>query len=327
MIRILLRLTVLIFLIGVSSSCERKAMWKIELVNRTTFKEIPSASGVERWNDRYFIVGDNSPWLFETDTLGNTLVKHRIGEASEPDLIPKAQKHDFEAMCTLDWQGEQVLFLFGSGSKWPYRNKGVAFSVTQQKLIETYDLSALYEALMDKANIQQDELNIEAATALNGKLYLFNRGENKVIILKEKEFIDFLKDADVLPKFKVYSLDLPKIDGIPAGFSGATSDEMNGKILFTASVENTSDWVQDGAVLGSFVGIFDPEKLHQHYSPHVAIIEDRSDLIKVKVESITLDDIQDKLYQCALITDSDGGESELLKISFYKGEGELTIDN
>ena len=299
-------------------SCDQHPMWNTKILERSALKEIPSASGLERWSDRYLIIGDNSPWLFETDTLGVTLVKHRIGSLDEPDVIPKEQKHDFEAMCILDWNGEQVLFLFGSGSKWPYRNKGIAFSVTQQKMIETYDLTSLYEELSEKAKIHQDEFNIEAATALNGKLYLFNRGENKVIIIKERDFIEFIAGSAELPKMKVFSLDLPNIDGIMSGFSGATSDEKNGKILFTASVENTADWVQDGEVLGSFVGIFDPEKLHQHYTPHTALIENENGPVRIKVESITIDDTASNEYHCALITDSDGGISELLKIRFYK---------
>lgn len=310
----------LLLLLAASSlfSCDQHAMWQSKLLQRSILKEIPSASGLERWSDRYFIIGDNSPWLFETDTLGVTLVKHRIGSNEEPDVIPKEQKHDFEAMCTLDWNGEQVLFLFGSGSKWPYRNKGIAFSVTQQKMLETYDLTAFYEGISEKAKIKQDEFNIEAATSLNGKLYLFNRGENKVIIMKVKDFIAFLFGETKLPKMKVYSLDLPEIEGIVSGFSGAATDEKNGKILFTASVENTSDWVQDGEVLGSFIGIFDPEKLHQHYTPHTALIADETGPLKVKVESITLDESSDNKYHCALVTDSDGGASELVKIRFFK---------
>ena len=310
----------LFLLLAASSlfSCDQHPMWKTKIVERSILKEIPSASGLERWNDRYFIIGDNSPWLFETEITGTTLVKHRIGSLEEPDVIPKEQKHDFEAMCMMQWKEEQVLFLFGSGSKWPYRNKGIAFSVTRQKLIETYDLTSFYEGISEKAKINQDEFNLEAATTLNGKLYLFNRGENKVIVFKEDDFVHYLSHPSDLPKMKVYSLDLPNIDGIVSGFSGATSDEKNGKILFTASVENTSDWVQDGEVLGSFVGIFDPDKLHQHYTPHTSLIEDENGPLRIKVESITLDDTASNEYHCALITDSDGGISELLKIQFYK---------
>jgi hypothetical protein len=291
-------------------------MWYARIVERSVLKEIPSASALERWSDRYFIVGYNSPWLFETDTLGVTLVKHRIGSAEELDVIPKSQKHDYEAMCTLDWNGVQVLFLFGSGSKWPYRNKAIAFSVTRQKLLETYNLTSCYEGISEKANIHQDQFNLEAATTLNGKLYLFNRGENKVFVFKEDDFVHYLSHPSDLPKMKVYSLNLPNIDGIVSGFSGATSDEKNGKILFTSSVENTSDWVQDGDVLGSFIGIFDPEHLHEYFTPYTALIQDANGPLRIKVESITLDEVNENNYHCAVVTDSDGGASELLKISF-----------
>lgn len=309
---------VLIGVLGSSFSCDQQTMWQTKLIERSVLKDIPSASGLESWSDRYFIIGDNSPWMFETDTSGNILVQHRIGSLEESDIIPKGQKHDFEAMCMLQWKGDQVLFLFGSGSKWPHRNKGIAFSVTKQKVLETFDLTSFYQGISEKAKIHQDEFNLEAATTLNGKVYLFNRGENKVIIVKEKNFLEFLEGISELPKMKVYSLDLPQIDGIVSGFSGATSDEKNGMILFTSSVENTSDWVQDGEVLGSFVGIFDPEKLHQHFTPHCFLIGDKNGPLKVKVESLTLDDATENDYHCSAVTDSDGGASELLKLRFYQ---------
>lgn len=312
------RFLILVGIVGTFFSCDHHSMWQTELIQRFVLKEIPSASGLEHWSDRYFIIGDNSPWLFETDTLGNLLVKHRIGSLAEADVIPKEQKHDFEAMCSLNWNEEQVLFLFGSGSKWPHRNKGIAFSITRQAPLKTFDLTSFYERISEKAKIHQGEFNLEAATSLNGKLYLFNRGENKLIVVKEKEFVDFLSEKTDFPKMKVYSLDLPEIAGIISGFSGAASDEKNGKILFTASVENTSDWVQDGEVLGSFIGVFDPEKLHLHFAPHTALIKDETGPLKVKVESITLDEANENDYHCALVTDSDGGASELIKIRFSK---------
>lgn len=316
--RSFIRLVLFMGVLGSCYSCDQQTMWQTKLIERSVLRDIPSASGLDRWNDRYFIIGDNSPWMFETDTSGNILVQHRIGSLEESDIIPKGQKHDFEAMCMLQWKGEQVLFLFGSGSKWPHRNKGIAFSVSKQKVLETFDLTSLYQGISEKAKIQLDEFNLEAATTLNGKLYLFNRGENKVIIVKEKEFLKFLNENLELPKMKVYNIDLPQIDGIVSGFSGATSDDENGMILFTSSVENTSDWVQDGEILGSFIGVFDPENLHQHYVPHTALIEDENSPIRIKVESITIDDNASNEYHCALITDSDGGFSELLKVRFYK---------
>lgn len=45
------------------------------------------------------------------------------------------------------------------------------------------------------------------------------------------------------------------MDGSPAGFSGATFADC--RLWVAASVENTTDLVLDGEVLGSFVGVLD----------------------------------------------------------------------
>ena len=110
-------------------------------------------------------------------------------------------------------------------------------------------------------------------------------------------------------------IDLPSIDGVQAGFSGASADVLNGNLIFTASVENTSDWVNDGAVLGSFIGVIELDKLQEHYVPQFSMLSKNGEAELLKVESIAVVSSVNKTLKCIIVTDSDGGNSELLKIT------------
>lgn len=113
---------------------------------------------------------------------------------------------------------------------------------------------------------------------------------------------------------KSNTIDLPEIDGVKAGFSGATSDVENKRILFSASVENTSNWVDDGAVLGSFIGVIVPDEIQHHYTPLCTLIQENEPLL-VKVESLTVITSSTESTKVAAVTDSDGSESEVIELT------------
>jgi hypothetical protein len=286
-----------------------------KLNERMILDTVPSASGVECIENRLFMVGDNSPWLFETDLEGVLLAKYRIGKEDDPDIIPKPQKHDFEAMTVMEFGEEKAILLLGSGSNWPKRNTGILFSTGEKKLLQNLNLQPLYQKMLKQTNLNEEELNIEAASTLNGNVYLFNRGKNCLFVLNEKKLAAYFLDSSLIPDFKVWNIELPELDGIKAGFSGATSLEEEGKLLFTASVENTADWVKDGEVLASFVGVIDPLELVQHHEPIALAIQAGNEPLKIKVESITLIGRKDREFDCAMVTDSDGGSSELMRVT------------
>jgi hypothetical protein len=291
---------------------------KIE--NSLTLHEIPSASGIEFLDGKYWLIGDNSPWLFEVNDVFEVAEKHPIFsmDFAENGTIPKSKKHDFEAMTALNWEGDSALFIFGSGSK-NNRFQGVLVKINNalNPTMDTqkFDLTDFYSLILEKAKLKEGELNIEAAAVLGDRLFLFNRGKNKVISLKVKHFIDYLSDTRETIKIKVKTIDLPEIDGIRAGFSGATADEKFQRIVFTASVENAADWVADGQVLGSFIGVLNLHSLENHAAPKCVLIKNKQEILRIKAESITLQESSEKSFRCLVVTDSDGGKSELLKLN------------
>jgi hypothetical protein len=293
---------------------------EINLISRTHLHDIPSASGIEFLNGHYFVIGDNSPWLYQLDKTFQTEQRIQIGsiDSLENEVEPKSRKKDLEAMCGFLDGGDSVILVIGSGSKSPIRDHAKMIRWQNDKpIVKDYDLFSFFDYVKKKAKLDDDEFNLEAAAVLDDQLFMFNRGNNKIIQCSLKKFMSFLNgeiEADEV-KLKVTKVELPEIEGIEAGFSGAASDEAHERILFTASVENTANWIDDGAVLGSFVGMIDLKDLSQHYKPKTVLLRDPKGVIQVKVESITLSQVQQGSLNCVLVTDSDGGESEILEVA------------
>ena len=158
------------------------------------------------------------------------------------------------------------------------------------------------------------KLNIEAAAASNSTLYLFHRGnisgKNLVFSFPLNDFADYvLTESDCIPAYTVSSCILPSINGIASGFSGASMlDEKH--ILFSASVEDTENEIDDGMVLGSFIGILNPETNELSCE----LLKEGTEPVSIKIESVCVLQTQEKIHTLLAVTDSDGGASELLEI-------------
>lgn len=281
--------------------------------------EVPSASGIEYIDKSFYVIGDNAPWIYVLDTSFQQISKYALGKyrKTKEGLLPKSEKHDFEAMTELSWEGKKYLFVFGSGSKEPYRFEGKMLDLEALGVVKTFSLHALYDRICEEAKLDANELNIEAAAEVDGKLYLFNRGKNKLIQMDVKQFMAFILGKKNLLKLKVYSIDLPEINGIRSGFSGAAGDSKHNRIVFTSSVENTDDWVQDGEILGSFIGVIDLENVQQHYTPETVQLIGKNKEERFKVESIALMTNERQTIECVVVTDNDGHSSELMTVSIH----------
>ena len=298
-------------------ACKSKSTMAITIDKQIPLLDIPSASGIENDGEYLWVIGDNSPFIFQMNKEYHIQSKYTISNGLKPEhlesTISKDEKKDFEAMTLIDWEGEKCIFLLGSGSKSPQRNDGLLISL-QGDVLETFDLTEFYKLIQEEAKLDEEDFNIEAAAILEDKLYLFNRGKNKLISMKTKHFIDFMSGHEESLKLKANTIDLPSLNGVKAGFSGATTDTENKRILFSASVENTSNWVDDGAVYGSYIGIIVPDELQHHYTPECTLLEKDKTLL-IKVESLTVIESNKEKTKIVAVTDSDGSASELLEVT------------
>ena len=273
---------------------------------------LPSASGIVKCHGFYYAIGDDAPFLFKLNDAFDIIAQYPIHPMTG-DLknvrIAKKDKPDFEA---LEMVSENEMIGFGSGSKSPERDEFVKIVIHDTVSVKKYKLTAFYNALKNMEILKDSELNIEAATYSNEVLYLFNRRKNVVFSVNYKDFLAFLENNAAFPVIKYTVFELPKINGIEAGFSGATISQNTGKILVTSSVENTDNAYDDGEILGSFIGVISLENT-EIKSPIYWIPVNNQDK-PLKVESITIDrEISERELAVVLTTDSDGGQSIFLK--------------
>ncbi|MDO6518140.1 hypothetical protein Q4562_12915 [Zobellia uliginosa] len=150
--------------------------------------------------------------------------------------------------------GTNELVAFGSGSKSPQRDVFLHIFLEDSLRIKTYNISPFYDNLRALKAMENEALNIEAVAFQKDKIYLFNRGKNIIFEFTYDDFLAYLEGSAPFPKPVLTEFSLPKINGRESGFLGATIVKDTSMILFTASVENTSNAYDDGEVWGSFIG-------------------------------------------------------------------------
>ena len=230
---------------------------------------ISAASGVARRGDFVYVIGD--------DELG--LGVFRLSQEEPGQLRPvlhgelsadydrrKKEKPDLEALTLLPPFADRpfgALLGLGSGSN-PQRQRGFVWGLAADGSLEgdpiELDLSPLYERLRETAH----ELNIEGASALGDRLWLFHRGntEQGLNIVAEVPLDDFIGGVQGDGRISCEGVgtrayELGDLDGVPLTFSDATplADEL---VVFTASAEPGSDpHGTDGEIRGSVVGMID----------------------------------------------------------------------
>lgn len=289
----------------------------VNIINTICLPNIPSASGIEIVDSQIFIIGDDSNLLFVLDASYKILKTSTI--YNSPDSIngkiAKNLKLDFEALTIVEFDNRKLLLAFGSGSK-INREKGVIIDCQAGEIIQEFSLGEFYDTLKSKLQNTR-KLNIEGLAADVEQIYLLHRGnvsrENLVISLKIDSFFKYIStQKGAIPSFQIFNLELPSIHNVLSGFSGACKIPMSNYLLFTASVENTANEIDDGETFGSFIGIVDIETQKLVQICKVSYLN--GDNFKGKIESISIVKSHKKQISALCVTDMDGKESELLEI-------------
>lgn len=299
----------LLLLTVFTQACQHRDM-KITVLDKIKIEKIPSGSGIIKANDVYYVIGDDSPFLFSLNRNFKTISKTPLLDTTNfsDKRIIKSEKPDFEALELID---DDEIVVFGSGSKSPQRDVFLRILLKDSLIIEKYDISHFYRNLRQLPIFKNSELNIEATAYHNNQIFLFNRKKNLIINFKYRDFLSFLKGEIAFPTPEIKQFNLPKINGIEAGFSGATALAGAPKIIFTASVENTDNAYDDGDILGSFIGLIDisnngiVETFNYCQIPNVGE--------QLKVESVTIEEeTSSGTTKVVLITDDDKGNSTVI---------------
>ena len=290
----------------------------IEILEWKILEYVPSASGIVKFKEHFYAIGDDSPYLFQIDKNFDLVSKTLIysSEKLNGETIPKIDKPDFEAM---EMVSASKIFIFGSGSKSPERDVCILVELGQEVTYNEYDISQFYEHLRSLKMMQGYELDIEGLAFDGDLLYLFNRGHNIIFSFSYKKFMKYCQNGTPFPIPEINHYTLPKINGLEAGFSGATSSANNNYLIFTAAVEDAPNAYDDGDILGSFIGVIalDNGKLFDNF----LIQQIPNPGFPLKVESVIVDNvISDTQTDLVLVTDNDGKPSEVIRLRMTLNE-------
>ncbi|MGB3076705.1 MAG: hypothetical protein WBB36_15355, partial [Chitinophagales bacterium] len=231
--------------------------------------------------------------------------------------ISKSTKPDLEALTTIQHDSETFLLALGSGSIRGIRDKAFLYSINK-KQVTGISLRRLYDHLRNIfINEQFGTLNIEGALFYQQKLFLFQRGNisgrNLVISIAWNDFLHFEEQGNH-ESILIQELKLPMLHGLQAGISGACIVPGNNMALFTASLENTSNAIDDGPSAGSYIGLLGiAEKKCVLIDLVLLNDENRPFLGKVESIAVTRFNGTDKIDALA-VCDEDGNPSQLLKL-------------
>jgi hypothetical protein len=290
---------------------------QVSVIKKHFLPNIPSASGVEVVNDVIYIVGDDSSSVYMLDYEMKLIDK--IALFTSPDLIngriSKVSKPDFEALTYLNINGKEQLLAVGSGSKSPERDNGYLVDL-QYNTTRHITLTHLYNQLRQLPEvIGEGKLNIEGLAADDTRILFVQRGNitgnNVLVSYPAEELYNYLIQKSVhLPVPTIQLFKLPSLSGSQSGFSGITFIPGTSKLLFTASVENTTNEIDDGEVLGSYIGLID---LQDHTTLQSTLIDFEGLPYMGKIESIAIQRVDTSgQIQAVAVTDTDMGGSELL---------------
>lgn len=295
------------------------------------YKDIPSGSGIETAPEGYYIIGDDTPFLYELDKNYKQVARYELFDTADfkNGRIPKPLKPDLESLATFTYKNKSYLFTIGSGSS-EVRNKAYLIElpiVGKKPVVKEFDLTGLFKTLQeDKSIVGEELLNIEGLDFSEDTVYLLqralNQSDNIVLTFPIDAFHAFLFEKKPLPHPARHYFKLPMLQKYQAGFSGAFV--LEDKLFFTASIESAPNAIQDGEVLGSYVGyipLSDLPKATKAQKPlnaKAAIVKDRKGKTYTgKVESLVVNRGKtDGTYTVISISDDDQGHSEVLEIAF-----------
>lgn len=277
--------------------------------------DYPSASGMEYFGGRYYIIGDDANDLIVLDS--NLTIKESIPLYHFTEKrIPKKLKADLESITLT---ADSLLLVPGSGSLAPYRNSAWLINpFTQQK--DSIALDTFYTRLT-AYGIR--ELNIEGSCAIPGFQLLANRGskgypKNQLIFTRP----GFWKSQTNVA-ISTCLLGTQSDSSLFNGISGMCYAKRSDRLILTVSTEDTRNNVDDGAIGKSYLWIIHQVSGKSRWSAinpnRIIDLEALDHRFKgQKIESVCLEKETDTYLHLLLAADNDNGSSTLFRVYIEK---------
>jgi hypothetical protein len=282
---------------------------------------IPSASAIELVGENLIIFGDDARSLYMLNRarqLAQVVPLPGIAPG-QSHRIPKHEKPDIESAFSYFSAGETHVIALGSGSSGTARDGGLHGRIDSRGAIRIDELAlgALYNNLRQAPEIGHSAvLNIEGAAITDEHVILAQRAAgcsgNFLLRFERAAFLSWLENCTPLPVAEFVPVSLVSVSGVEAGLTGLAFSLVHRRLFFTAAVEVRNDPVQDGAVLGSFIGSFSWHAQQQLTLENCEVPENLP--ATRKLESICLLHENDGLVQALAVSDDDMGSSQLAGI-------------
>ena len=232
---------------------------------------VTAASGLIRSSGRIYVISDDDFILavFSIDNDDPGEVKLLLTGPIPMELMrTRLDKADLETMTlvpSFPAAPHGGLLALGSGST-PNRRNGAFWRLDDNGDVQgeptQIDLSDVYARISTSCS----ELNIEGAAVVGDSCRLLQRGnglhgQNAVVDLHLDRVLSALAEGSAIPGSAVRFVkkhDIGDIEGVPLGFTDGSPLE-DGRMVFAASAEDTTDPTKDGVVTGSSIGIVDAE--------------------------------------------------------------------
>jgi hypothetical protein len=296
----------------------KRVQFDVLITDKYVLDSISSGSAIAVYSDSAFIIGDDANYVsvlnIKDRSSINMLFKNDTGERR----IPKPLKHDFESCVIGEISNRKYLLAFGSGGISPMRDSAFTLDILSGESF-TFSLGSFYNVISKKAGLGAGELNFEGATISGNELLLFNRGKNFICVIPWNEMVEFIfqRGNNEMPSFSIIPVALPVVNGFQVGFSGACTMD-NESILFTASLEETTNFIDDGAVKGSYIGIIKKGNDSATILQFTQLKDDLNRIILDKLESIDIYEQTESLIRAICVADNDNGSSTIFMLEISR---------
>ncbi|MBC7917348.1 MAG: hypothetical protein H7Y28_06035 [Rhodoferax sp.] len=248
-----------------------QSLWVDPLQHPRGQAHLSAASGLVQLHGRFYVVADDELHLgvFADNaapgvpSTPGTLLRLLDGDLPDGKRERKQAKPDLEVLTLLPPMPacpSGAMLALGSGSR-PNRETGVLMALDASGApngrMAALNLTALYAPLRKRFA----DLNIEGALVVSGELMLLQRGNkgdarSACIRYDWNQIAPWLAGLTTQPPHakSVQVLQLGSVGGAPLSLTDGTALH-GGEWMFCAVAEDTADSVQDGACLGSAIGI------------------------------------------------------------------------
>jgi hypothetical protein len=283
----------------------------LKLLKTTHLENYPSASGIEFYNGKLYIMGDDATHLLALNPDHQPIDSVSIFQYNGK-RIHYTIKPDLESLTIGTYKRDKYLIAMPSFSA-ENRNTIYAFPLENIRQYKTF-VTTLPISHLKSIGIQ--EPNLEGAAIVDKRIIVSNRANfaqpvNYLVQIPVKK-----RSLKKCNRWKKAAIGLPATDST-IGISGLEYWPEDDLLLFTASTEATSSATADGAIGQSYLGLFSnfsKKKRKASVTPDKLLnLSQELNIGNQKVEGICVESLSGNVMILHLVTDNDDGQSILYK--------------